>query len=148
MAIDGNDLAPNYTLRGRVENFEAASASAAVFGAPVLSGRSTLVLDVASNGETPGEVMRRLSGKASLAMPEGGRLALDVKVLRGAAKAEVRWVGAGSAKVRPASSRSKRARSRNGMLITETVQARSGAGSIAASGRVDLAERTLDLHVQ
>ena len=33
------------------------------------------------------------------------------------------------------------------MLITETVQARSGAGSVVASGRVDLAERTLDLHL-
>ena len=30
------------------------------------------------------------------------------------------------------------------MLITEAVQARSGAVSVAASGRVDLAERTLD----
>jgi hypothetical protein len=33
------------------------------------------------------------------------------------------------------------------VLITETVQARSGAVGLVASGRVDLAERTLDLHL-
>ena len=40
-----------------------------------------------------------------------------------------------------------RALIRDGVLITETVQARAGAMGLAASGRVDLAERTLDLHL-
>jgi AsmA protein len=148
MAIDGNDLAPNYTLRGRVENFEAASASAAVFGTPVLSGRATLVLDVASNGETPGEVMRRLSGKASLLMPEGGRLALDVKVLRGAAKAEARtgWGGIGKGQT-SLEQVEVRGVLRNGMLFTDAVRGAASGIGLSAVGYMDIVDGRLDLSV-
>jgi AsmA protein len=148
MAIDGNDLAANYTLRGRVENFEAASASAALFGTAVLSGRSTLVLDVASNGETPGEVMRRLSGKASLAMPEGGRLALDVKALRGAAKADASsgWgaLGKGQASLEQVEVRGVL---RNGMLFTDAVRGAAGGIGLSAAGYVDIVDGRMDLSV-
>jgi len=148
VAIDSNDLTASYTLRGRVENFEAGSASAAVFGAAVLSGRSTLVLDVASHGETPGEVMRRLSGKASLAMPEGGRLALDVKALRGAAKADASsgWGGLGKAQT---SLEQVEARCvlRNGMLFTDAVRGAAGGAGLSATGYVDIVDGRMDLNV-
>ena len=148
VAIDSNDLTASYTLRGRVENFEAGSASAAVFGAAVLSGRSTLVLDVASHGETPGEVMRRLSGKASLAMPEGGRLALDVRALRGAAKADVSsgWGGLGKAQT---SIEQVEARCvlRNGMLFTDAVRGAAGGAGLSATGYVDIVDGRMDLNV-
>src|SRR4029077_19237612 len=62
VAIDTNDLTPVYTLRGRIESLETGPVPTALFGSPVLSGRSTLSLDVTSYGETPVEVMRRLSG--------------------------------------------------------------------------------------
>ena len=41
-----NEIVPRYTLRGKVENFEAGPAGAALFGAAVLTGRSTLALDI------------------------------------------------------------------------------------------------------
>jgi hypothetical protein len=135
-------------LRGRLENFEAASASAAVFGTAVLSGRSTLVLDVASNGETPGEVMRRLSGKASLVMPEGGRLALDVKALRGAAKAEISsgWggLGKGQASIEQVEVRGVL---RNGMLFTDAVRGAAGGIGLSVAGYVDIVDGRMDLNV-
>jgi len=148
MAIDGNDLTPNYTLRGRVENFEAASASAAIFGVAALSGRSTLVLDVASSGETPGEVMRRLSGKTSLLMPEGGRLALDVKALRGVSKADAipGWGGLGKGQT-SLEQVEMRGVLRNGMLFADAVRGAAGGVGLSATGYLDIVDGRMDLSV-
>jgi hypothetical protein len=93
-------------------------------------------------------LLRRLSGKAALTMPEGGRLAMDIKALRAAAKTSgpTGWtpLAKGQTNLELVEAR---ALIRNGVLITELVQARAGALGLAASGRVDLAERTLDLNL-
>jgi hypothetical protein len=143
-----NEIVPRYTLRGKLESFDAGPAGAAVFGAAVLTGRSTLAVDIEGIGQTPTEVLRRLSGKATLTMPEGGRVAMDMKALRAAAKANgpAGWglLAKGQTILELVEAR---AVIRSGVLLTEMVQARSGAMGFAASGRVDLAERTLDLHL-
>jgi AsmA protein len=143
-----NEIVPRYTLRGKVEGFDAGAAGAAVFGAPVLNGRSTVAVDIEGIGQTPTEVVRRLSGKATLTMPEGGRVAIDMKALRTAAKANgpAGWglLVKGQTNLELVEARGV---IRSGVLLTEMVQARSGAMGFAASGRVDLAERTLDLHL-
>ena len=146
VTANANEIVPRYTLRGRVENFDAGPAGAALFGSPVLAGRSTLAVDIEGIGQTPAEVLRRLSGKATLTMPEGGRVAMDVKALRTAAKANgpPGWglLAKGQTSLELVEARGF---IRGGVLFTEMVQARSGALGLAASGRVDLAERTLDL---
>jgi AsmA protein len=143
-----NEIVPRYTLRGKLESFDAGPAGAAVFGAAVLTGRSTLAVDIEGIGQTPTEVLRRLSGKATLTMPEGGRVAMDMKALRTAAKTNgpAGWglLAKGQTILELVEAR---AVIRSGVLLTEMVQARSGAMGFAASGRVDLAERTLDLHL-
>ena len=148
VSVNANELVPRYTLRGKVENFEAGSAGTALFGAPVLTGRSTLALDLTAAGQTPAEIVRGLSGKVALAMAEGGRVALDIKALRAVAKADgpPGWgpLAKGQTGLEQVEAR---ALVRDGVLITETVQARSGGVVVVASGRVDLAERTLDLHL-
>ena len=148
VTVNTNELVPRYTLRGKVENFEAGPAGAALFGATVLTGRSTLSLDLAAAGQTPAEIVRGLSGKAALSMAEGGRVGLDIKALRAAAKADgpPGWglLAKGQTGLEQIEAR---ALIRDGVLITETVQARSGTVGVTASGRVDLAERTLDLHL-
>ena len=81
-------------------------------------------------------------------MPEGGRVAVDMKALRAAAKANgpPGWglLAKGQTNLELVEAR---ALIRDGVLLTELVQARSGAVGLAASGRVDLAERTLDLQL-
>ena len=148
VSVDANGLVSRYTLRGKVESFEAGAAGMALFGAPVLTGRSTLALDLAAAGQTPAEIVRTLSGKVALAMAEGGRVGLDMKALRGVAKADgpPGWglLAKGQTGLEQVEAR---ALIRDGVLITETVQARSGTVGLVASGRVDLAERTLDLHL-
>src|SRR5262249_2556715 len=98
--------------------------------------------------QTPTELMRRLSGKATLTMPEGGRLAMDVKALRTAAKSNSPpgWapLAKGQTNLELVEAR---ALIRNGVLMTEQVQARSGGLGLAAAGGLALSERTLDLNV-
>jgi AsmA protein len=148
ITANANEIVPRYTLRGKLESFDAGSAGAALFGATVLTGRSTLSVDIEGIGQTPTEVVRRLSGKATLSMPEGGRVAMDMKALRTAAKANgpAGWslLAKGQTNLELVEAR---ALIRSGVLLTELVQARSGSMGIAASGRLDLAERTLDLHL-
>ena len=149
VTVNTNELVPRYTLRGKVENFEAGPAGTALFEATVLTGRSTLSLDLAAAGQTPAEIVRGLSGKVALTMAEGGRVGLDIKALRAAAKADgpPGWglLAKGQTGLEQIDAR---AFVRDGVLITELVQARSGgAVGVTASGRVDLAERTLDLYL-
>jgi uncharacterized protein involved in outer membrane biogenesis len=148
VTANANEIVPRFTLRGRVESFDAGPAGAAIFGSPVLAGRSTLAVDIEGAGQTPAELVRRLSGKATLSMPEGGRVAIDMKALRSVAKANgpPGWglLGKGQTNLELVEAR---AHIRGGVVLTEMVQARSGAAGLAASGRVDLAERTLDLQV-
>ena len=148
VTVNSNELVPRYTVRGKVENFEAGPAGTALFGSAVLTGRSTLSLDLTAAGQTPAEIVRALSGKVALTMAEGGRVGLDIRALRAAAKADgpPGWglLAKGQTGLEQIEAR---ALVRDGVLITETVQARSGAVGVVASGRVDLVERTLDLHL-
>lgn len=146
ISADMTDFVPRYALRGRVEKFEAGRAAAAMFGTTALSGRSTFAVDVVGSGQTPTEILRHLSGKATLTMPEGGRIALDLKRLRGAAKASesVAWtmLSKGQTSLEQVEARTH---IQDGVLITEAVQARVGSAGVGASGRVDLIEGTLNL---
>jgi AsmA protein len=148
VTADSNELVPRYAIRGRVENFDAGAASTALLGSPVLIGRSTLVVDVAASGQTPVEVMRRLSGKAALTMPEGGRLALDLKALRGVAKA---GAGPGWGALAKGQTSLEQVEARafllDGVLFTDAVRALSGAAGLGAIGQIDIVEGGLDLNV-
>ena len=148
VTANANEIVPRYTLRGRFENFDAGPAGAALFGSTVLTGRSMLAVDLEGAGQTPAEVLRRLSGKASLTMPDGGKVAVDMKALRTAAKANgpPGWglLAKGQTNLDPVEARVV---IHGGVLLTEMVQARSGVMGLAAAGRVDLVERTLDLHL-
>jgi AsmA protein len=142
-----NELVPNYTLRGKIENFEAGHAGTALLGSALLSGRSTLSVDISSDGQTPAEVLRKLSGKATLIMGEGGRLALDLKALRAAqAGAPPGW-GALAKGQTALDQVEARAVIQDGVVIGDTVLARSGTFGISASGRIDLVEGTLDVRL-
>jgi hypothetical protein len=82
-------------------------------------------------------------------MAEGARVGLDIKALRAAATKAGGAPGWGALAKGQTSLEQVEARGllRDGVLITELVQARSGPLGLAASGRIDLSERTLDLHL-
>lgn len=148
LTADTNELVPRYALRGKVENFEAATAATALLGTPAIAGRSSLVFELAGAGQTPMEVLRHLSGKATMTTTEGGRLALDPKVLRTLPKeaGAPGWgvLGKGSSTLEQFEAR---AIINNGVVFTESAHGRSGGFGLAASGRVNLLDRSLDLRL-
>jgi AsmA protein len=139
-----SEAAPRYALRAKVEKLEIGSVSARVAGVPALSGQATLAVDLTGTGYSLADLAKRLSGKATLAMPEGGRMALDLKALRAAAKTGVRgWTGLAKS---PTSLDRLEARALiiEGVAFTEEVQARAGDVALTLTGRLGIADGNMD----
>jgi hypothetical protein len=85
-----------------------------------------------------------LSGKATLAMPEGGRMALDLKALRAAARTGVRgWTEL--ARSHTSLDRLEaRALIIDGIAFAEDVHARAGDVALALTGRLGIADGNMD----
>ena len=87
---------------------------------------------------------RRLSGKAALSMPEGGRVALDLKAVRKAAKAGAR----GWAALAKSHTNVERLEARSliidGVAFAEDIQARAGDLGLVLAGRFGLVDGNID----
>jgi AsmA protein len=148
ITADMTKWTPRYALRGKIEDFEIGPATMGLFGFDVLTGRSMLAFDVAGTGQSAGDVMRRLSGRATLTMPEGGRLAVDVNALRqqGNNKSLVGWGPA--AKGQTSFDRLEaRAVILDGVVVAEAVHGRSGMLGLAATGAINVPEHKLDVRL-
>jgi AsmA protein len=139
-----SEAAPRYALRAKVENLEMASACARILGMPALSGRASLALDLTSTGSSLGGIMRRLSGKAALAMPEGGRMALDLRTVRAAAKAGTRGWAALAKSPTSIDRLEARALIIDGVAFAEEAQARAGDVALTLAGRLGLVDGNMD----
>jgi len=142
-----SEVVPRYALRAKIENVEAGPVSTLLLGTAALAGRATLTVDLTSTGYSLHEIARRLSGKTSLALPEGGRLALDIKALREAARMGTRgW--AGLAKGQTSVDRLEvRTLIIDGVAFAEEVQARSGGLALTASGRFGVDDGNMDVRL-
>jgi len=143
-----SEAMPRYALRTKLENIEAGAASSFWLGSAPLAGRATLTADVTSTGYSPAEIIRRLSGKASLSIAEGGRLALDLKGLRTAANANqsASWLKLAKSQLN-IDQLEARALIIDGVAFTDVAHARSGAAGLGAAGRLGLADGNLDLRL-
>jgi AsmA protein len=138
------EAAPRYALRAKIENMEMAPASTRLLGTPALAGRASLTLDLTSIGYSLTELTRRLSGKAALSMPEGGRVALDLNAMRRAAKAGARsW-----ASLTKSHTSVERLEARSliidGVAFAEDIQARAGDLALTLGGRFGLVDGNMD----
>jgi AsmA protein len=141
------DAVPKYALRAKIEGVDTGPASTLLLGAAVLTGRATIAADVTSAGYTLHEIIARMRGKASLALPDGGRVALDAKVLSQAAKAGTHgWARLARS---PASvdKLEVQADIYNGIAFPEKVEVLSGNLTLAASGRLDLDDGYMDVRL-
>jgi len=142
-----SEAMPRYALRGKIENIDAGSMTALWLGTAGLSGRATLTADLTSTGYSPTEIVKRLSGKSSLTVVDG-RLATDLKALRGAAKA---GEAPGWRKLAKSQTGIDQLEARaliiDGVAFADTVHARSGSTGLFASGRFGLADGNMDLRL-
>jgi AsmA protein len=139
---------PRYALRGKVENIDAGAATSLWLGAPALAGRATVTADLTSTGYSPTDVIKRLSGKASMMVADGGRLTIDLKALRDAAKtgAAPGWGKLAKSQI-GVDHLEARALIIDGVAFAEALQARSGSTGLAASGRFGMVDGNMDLRV-
>jgi AsmA protein len=148
ITADMTKWTPRYALRGKIEDFEIGPTTMGLFGCDFLTGRSTLAFDVASTGQSAGDVMRRLSGRVTMTMPEGGRLAVDVSALRqqGTSNSLVGWGPAAKGQT-SFDQLEARAIILDGVVVAEAVQGRSGVLGLAATGAINVSEHKLDVRL-
>jgi AsmA protein len=139
-----SELAPRYAVRAKIEGMEAGPASTGLLGRPALTGRATLTMDLTSTGYSLTEIARRLSGKASLSMTEGCRVALDLAALRRVAKGGTRgWTGLSKSHTN-VQRLEARALIIDGVAFAEEAQARAGDVALALTGRFGLVDGNMD----
>jgi AsmA protein len=143
-----SEAMPRYALRTKLENIESGTAGASWLGSVPLTGRATLTADVTSTGHSPTEVIRRLSGKASLSIAEGGRLALDLKGLNSVANSSrnAGWLKLAKSQL-GIDQLEARALIIDGVAFSDVVQARSGTLGLGAAGRLGLTDGNLELRL-
>lgn len=147
VTVDVNDLLPRYVVRGKIENVDAGMAGRLLLGSNAISGRGMVAVELAGQGQTPADVLRRLSGKASLTMPEGGKLALDLKLLANPAKSGDTANWGSLTKAQTAVEYLEGYAVIQEGVAEETLLARSGSIGLEASGRADLSEGSLDVRL-
>jgi AsmA protein len=139
-----SETVPSYAVRAKIEKLETGAASAMVAGVPALSGLATLAVELTGTGYSLADVAKRLSGKATLSMPEGGRMALDLKAVRAAAKSGAR----GWAELVKSPTGIDRLEASaliiNGVAFAEEAQARAGDVAMALTGRFGIADGHID----
>lgn len=142
-----SEAMPRYALRGKIENFDAGAVSTWWFGTGGLSGRTTLTADLTTTGYSPTELMKRLSGKSSVAMTDA-RMAVDIKALRGSARSggTVAWGNLTKGQI-GIEQLEGRALIIDGVAFADMVHARSGGLGLAAAGRFGLSDGNMDLRV-
>jgi AsmA protein len=142
-----SEVVPAFALRAKVENIDTGPTSALLLGGAALGGRATLSADLKSSGYSLSDIVRRLSGTTELAMPEGGRLALDLKALREAAKAGGRgWRKLGKSHVSVDRLKAQ-ARIGDGVARLDALEARAGTLALTASGRLGLEDASIDMRL-
>ena len=144
-----SEVLPRYALRAKLENVEVGPAGMQLFGSAPLAGRATLAVELTSSGYSPPEIIGRLSGKAGLTMPDGARMALDLKALHEAAKARgaVRGWGKLAKSHSTVDHLQARALIIDGIAFAEEMHARAGSMGFSASGRLGLGDGNMELRV-
>lgn len=142
-----SEAMPRYALRGKIENVDAGSATALWLGTSAAAGRATVTADLTTTGYSLADVVKRLSGKSSLTLADG-RLSMDLKALRSAAKAgEVSgWSKFAKSHI-GVDQFEARALIIDGVAFAEILQARSGGTGLAASGRFGLVDGNMDMRL-
>ncbi len=143
-----SETVPRYALRAKIESIEAGPASTLLLGATVAHRARHRHRRPDEHRLLAARDHRPPAGKASLALPEGGRVALDAKALTQAAKTGTRgWAKLARS---PASVDKLEVQARHhttAMAFPEKVEVRSGNLTLAASGRLGLDDGYMDVRL-
>ncbi len=149
ISIDMSDAGPRFALRTRLDDIECEGVAGALLGRPLVRGRGVLALDLSGTGADIGPLVNSLTGKASLRLPRGGSIAIDVPALLAGAQskpADEIWGTAvkGQTQVDELDAGFRIAQ---GVWTTESVTARSGNALLTGTGVLDAPAGEIDLVV-
>jgi AsmA protein len=136
---------PRYALSGKLEGVEAGRLLQRALGRNPLQGRADITMSLTTVGDTAEELLASLGGKAQVEMRGGSRLGLDLRGLAQAARrGELKgWQTVGISTT-GFDELALRLDAHQGVLRTTILQAKSGTGTIAGNGTIDLPRQVLD----
>ena len=147
ISADMSRSEPRYSVRGKIEGIDSSRLATALLGQQALRGRADIVLDLAGSGDTGERFLASLTGKASLALPNGGQVGIDVPALiEQSTASSMDWqeVVPGPTTV---DKLGVQLQFSPGFWSANNVTATLGDSVYAAAGRLSLAAGTLDLLV-
>lgn len=148
LSVDMSASEPSFTLRGKLSGVETSRLAEGLLGHGMVSGRGDIVVDLTAQGETSGRLIGTMSGKASLSIPQGGRVGLDLKQMTELSEPQGSWPWLrGSSGETSVAKLDAKLLIDKGMVRTDAVSALVNDKLIAASGRVDLESGNLDLAI-
>ncbi len=144
-AVERAGQDPRYALSGKLEGVEAGRLLQRALGRNPLQGRADITMSLTTVGDTAEELLASLGGKAQVEMRGGSRLGLDLRGLAQAARrGELKgWQTVGISTT-GFDELALRLDAHQGVLRTTILQAKSGTGTIAGNGTIDLPRQALD----
>lgn len=148
ISADMSGTIPKLTVRGRLDDIDAARITTSLFGHPVLTGRATVTTDLTSTGRTGDDLLGASNGKLNIAVRSGGRLGVDLRGLSAAAqkRAADGWGSAARGQTNFDTLDAAFAM-RTGTLVADDVNAKAGELTTAFGGQIDLPTSRLNLSV-
>lgn len=147
MVIDLSGQTPRYELRGMFEAPDLANITQLMTDRKIVSGAGSLNVDITTSGSTDDVLRQSMSGSATLSMPDGGQVAVDIGSLMAAAEAGgLGWekVAEGSTSVNKLDAKLEAA---NGILSATAVEAETETRSLQVDGTIDLSKQMINLSV-
>jgi uncharacterized protein involved in outer membrane biogenesis len=145
LAVERVGVGPRYALNGKLEGVEAGRLIERSLGRNPLQGRADATVNLVTSGDTVGELLTGLGGKANVVMREGGRLGLDLRALIHTTKrAELRgWHSVGTT-VTGLDALKLAIDVQHGVVHAKIAEAKSGTSTISGIGYVDLHGKALE----
>jgi len=146
VTADMSSAIPRYGLSGKLENIDAGRSLSGLLHRNPLQGRANMSVSLTGSGHNAADLLSSLSGRIGFTLIDGGRLGLDLRALLYAAqRSEVKgWAAAGKGQT-ALENLDAQLQVRNGVIMSERLQAKSAGLTIAGSGRADMLAKGLDI---
>lgn len=149
MRIDMSGANPSYGMQAKFEAPDVGRTLQAVFGHPTVQGRGIVTIDLTATGNTGDSLLKSLNGKLCAALPEGGRVGIDINTLTEPASASAAapsWQEI-TGRAITVDRLDTRFIVTNGIARAQTAEATSGERALKAGGTINLLDQRLDLEL-
>lgn len=145
ITVDLANTEPRYEMRGSLEASDLARLSELATGHPLVQGAGQVNVDLTASGNSREEFRNTLAGTATLAMPDGAKLPLDVWSLMASAKTGGLGWGQSVLGSTTVDSLDAKLRASGGLLTATEIELDTSTRRLVASGTLSMADQMLDI---